>query len=375
MRIACIVAAAMSVVLCATPAAAAPRKVPRGFHGVNWDRDVSEASARVQRSQARLMARSGVESLRTVFSWAQAERDGPGSTDFSRTDRLVAEAARRRIDIVPVVMYAPPWARASSEPAAPPVSPTDYAAYIDRLVDRYGPGGSFWRARPALPERPLRAWQVWNEPHLFYQWSAPSWVEDYVTLLRHAHAAVKQRDRGGRVILAGLSNFGWQELERVYAAGGGPFFHVAAANAYTGRPARSLAVLRRFREVMDRAGDAGKPLWMTEVSWPAGLGRMNSTADFAVNDLTMAALLLRFYRAAARSADRLRLERVFWYTWASGYRPGADIFEYAGLMAFADGRARGRPARRAYARSARRLQGCVKDDRGRCRPERRRRGR
>jgi hypothetical protein len=367
MRSAWVLVVAASLVLCATPASAAPRKVPRGFHGVTLDRDVAEASGRVQRSHARLMARSGVESVRTVFNWGQAQAAGPGFTDFLRTDRVVARAARHRIDVLPVVMYAPQWARASGESAAPPQSPTDYAAYIGRLVDRYGPDGSFWRAHPALPKRPLRAWQVWNEPHLLYQWSAPAWVEDYVTLLRHAHAAVKQRDPGGRVILAGLSNFGWEELERVYAAGGGPFFDVAAAHAYTGRPARSLAVLRRFRRVMDRAGNRRKPLWMTEVSWPAGLGRMNSTADFAVDDYTMAAFLFRFYRAAARSADRVRLERVFWYTWASGYRPGADIFEYAGLMAFADGRARGRPARRAYARSARRLQGCAKTGRGTCR--------
>jgi hypothetical protein len=372
-RIACLLLAVAGVVLCAGPASAAPRTVPYGFHGVHLDRDITEASGRVQRAHAALMARSGVESVRTVFSWAHAQVEGPGSADFSRTDRVVAHAARRGMDVLPVVMYAPPWAQLNAELASPPASPTDYAAYLGLLVDRYGPGGSFWRSRRRLPERPIRNWQIWNEPHLQWQWSAPTWLEEYVTLLRHAHAAVKQRDPGARVVLAGLTNFGWQELARVYAAGGGAFFDVAAAHAYTGRPPRSLAVLRRFRRVMDRAGDGGKPLWMTEASWPAGLGRMNSTADFAVDDLTMAAFLFRFYRAAARSADRLRLQRVYWYTWASSYRVGRDIFEYAGLLSFAHGRTRPRPALRAFARSARSLQGCVKTARGECRPEPRRR--
>jgi hypothetical protein len=359
--------AAASLVLCATPAAAAPRKVPPGFHGVTLDRDVAEASGRVQRSHARLMARSGVESVRTVFSWARAQPSGPGSTDFSRTDRVVAQAARRRIALVPVVMYAPPWAQLTPALASPPVSPTDYAAHLGRLVDRYGPGGSFWRRRPDLPKRPVRSWQIWNEPHLQYQWTAPSWVREYVALLRHAHAAVKRRDPGAQVVLAGLASSGWVELRRVYAAGGGPYFDVAAAHAYTGTPARSLAVLRRFRRVMDAAGDARKPIWATEISWPAGVGRMNSTADFAVEDVGMAENLAVFYRAAARMAGRLRLERVFWYTWASGYTRGADIFEYAGLVTFADGRTRPRPALRAYVRSARRLQGCAKTAAGTCR--------
>jgi hypothetical protein len=367
MGLAWALAVAASLVLCASPAAAAPRKVPHGFHGVTLDRDVAEASGRVQRAHARLMARSGVESVRTVFNWAQAQSAGPGFTDFSRTDRVVAEAARRRIDVVPVVMYAPPWAQLTPALASPPASPADYAAHLGRLVERYGPGGDFWRRRPRLPVRPVRSWQIWNEPHLLYQWTAPTWLAEYVALLRRAHGAVKRRDPGARVVLAGLTLRGWRELRSIYAAGGGRYFDVAAAHAYTTTPARSLAVLRRFRRVMDGAGDTRKPIWATEVSWPAGVGRMNGTADFAVGDRGMAEHLTTFYRASARLAPRLRLERVFWYTWASGYSRGADVFEYAGLLSFADSRTRPRPALRAYVRSARRLQGCVKTAKGTCR--------
>jgi hypothetical protein len=368
MRFAWLLVVAASLVLCVPPAAAAPRKVPRGFHGVVLDRDVTEASGRVQRSHARLMVRSGVESVRTVFNWAAAEPGGPGSTDFSRTDRLVAEAARRRIDLVPVVMYAPPWARVNpGEVASPPASPTDYAAYLGRLVERYGRGGTFWRGRPRARRRPIRHWQIWNEPHLQYQWTARKWLDDYVTLLRHAHGAVKQRDPRARVVLAGLTNAGWEELQGIYVAGGRPYFDVAAAHAYTKRPARSLAVLRRFRIIMRAFRDRRVPLWMTELSWPAARGRLRSSSPFVVGDRVMARYLGNFYDAAARDADRLRLERVFWYTWASGYSRGTGIFEYAGLLSFADGRTRPRPALRAYARNARRLQGCAKTAGGRCR--------
>jgi hypothetical protein len=264
-------------------------------------------------------------------------------------------------------MYAPPWAQLTPEVASPPARASDYAAYLGQLVERYGPGGAFWRQRPRLPERPVRSWQIWNEPHLNWQWTAPTWVSDYVRLLSHAHAAVKRRDPDARVVLGGLTNAGWEELERIYAAGGRRYFDVAAAHTYTTSPAHTLAVATEFRRVMDAAGDERKPIWITEVSSPAGVGRMHSTANFATDDPGMARFLATIYRAAARWSERLGLERVFWYTWASGYAPGSDIFEYSGLVAFANGRPRPNLALRAYVRTARRLQGCVKTVRGTCR--------
>jgi hypothetical protein len=375
MRVALLAATAASLMVCAIPAGAAPRQVPHGFHGVTWDRDVSEAGAVVQRAHARMMARSGVESMRTVFNWAMAQPTGPQTTDFSRTDEVVAHAARRRIDLLPIVMYTPPWAQLTPG-VSPPARPSDYAAYLGQLVDRYGRGGTFWRERPKLPRRPVRNWQIWNEPNLEWQWSAPNWVEGYVDLLRHAYPAVKQRDRRARVVLAGLVIASWEELERVYGGGGGPYFDVAATHMYSSTPDWSLEIVRRSRQVMDAAGDRQKPIWATEVSWPAAKDRLGEDVGFIeVDDRGMARNLTRFYGAAARERKRLRLERVFWYTWASGYEPGRDRFEYSGLVTYTeDGRTQRRPALRAFARSARRLQGCVKTARGTCRRGGRRSG-
>jgi hypothetical protein len=369
MRVAFALAAVASLLLCALPAGAAPRQVPRGFHGVSWDREVADASPAVRGSHGRLMARSGVESMRTVFNWAMAQPTGPHATDFSRTDRVVAHAAKHRIDLLPIVIYAPPWAQLNSDVASPPARPSDYAAYLGLLVDRYGRGGTFWRERPKLPKRPVRSWQIWNEPDLEWQWAAPNWPEGYVELLRHAHGAVKQRDPGARVVLAGLAGASWYHLERVYAQGGGPYFDVAAAHTFTAGPGRSLEILRRAREVMDAAGDGRKPIWGTEVSWPAGKGRQGHGPYFVeVGDRGMARYLAAFFAKAAREWKDLRLERVFWYTWASSYEPGGELFEYSGLVRFADGgRAQRRPALRAFVRSARSLQGCVKTAGGKCR--------
>src|SRR5436309_11481268 len=89
---------ALSMVLLslALPAAAAARSVPQGFYGVVYDGAVTKASPIVQDAQFAKMARAGVESVRTVFSWAAAQPDEGGPIDFTATDRVVALAADRK---------------------------------------------------------------------------------------------------------------------------------------------------------------------------------------------------------------------------------------------------------------------------------------
>ncbi len=52
----------------------------------------------------------------------------------------------------------------------------------------------------------------------------------------------------------------------------------------------------------------------------------------------------------------LRLRRAYWYTWASSYERGAEIFRFAGLYRYADGRFDAKPALAEYRASARRDQ-------------------
>jgi hypothetical protein len=71
----------------------------------------------------------------------------------------------------------------------------------------------------------------------------------------------------------------------------------------------------------------------------------------------MAERLHDLYARAAGAWRRLRLERVFWYTWATAYY-GFDLFDYSGLL-HSDGTILARrPALDAYRVSALRDQGC-----------------
>lgn len=347
--------AAMVAVFAAQASAAAPRS----FFGVTWDRAAATASPEQQTAQYRLMGESGVGAVRAVFSWAKAESTEGGTTDFADTDALVADATANGIELLPIVMYAPRWARERPRAgASPPSSPAAYSAYLGRLIDRYGRGGSFWAEHPELPARPITAWQIWNEPHLRYQWDAGgAWQRGYTALLKSAYRTVKKHDRAATVVLAGLTNMSWRELARLYRAGARRYFDVGAIHAYTGSVENVMTIVKLFRTVMRRHHDAAKPVWLTEVSWPAARGRLNPGAGFRsviTTDAGMAKRLKGLYRTALRARHSLRLQRVYWYSWATSYEGRSESFDYAGLGAYGDGVFTPKPALRAFTEAARR---------------------
>jgi hypothetical protein len=346
MRIAVLIAAAAAVCALAAPAQAAR------FYGVVLDREVSDASVAVQDQQFALMRKNGVETVRRVFSWAAAQPDQTQPPNFADTDALVGRAARNGIEILPIVMYAPAWARQSvDDPASPPRDNADYVAFLNALVARYGPHGSFWTEHPEVPKRPLRTWQVWNEPQLRYQWADKDWESSYGRLLRAAHDALKQADPGSTVVLAGATNFAWTALESLYRKGGiKGEFDVAALHPYTGSAGRVVKVARLFRAVMKKHGDGKKPVWITELAWPASKGRVKPPQGLAAlptTDRGMATRLTRAYRLLRKTRA---VQRAYWYTWASAYRKANGIFDFTGLERFdpQTGRFKATPALRAF---------------------------
>jgi hypothetical protein len=346
--------AALATLALAAPAEAA-RNVPRGFYGVSYDGEVRNASADVQARAWRQMAANGVESARAVFSWADAQPDEGGAFDFSATDRVVEDAAEHAVELVPIVMETPIWARKRITHWYPRRTAT-FAAYLDALVARYGPGGSFWTEHAEVPERPLRSWQIYNEPGR---------SKRYGPLLRTAYAVVKDADPGADVVLAGLTGTEagapWDILRYQYRRGGiAGYFDVAALHLYTGKAENVAEGVRLFRKVMKRRGDGRMPIWLTEFGITASKGRTTaprSQRTLRTTDAGMADFLEDAYRDLARDDRRLGLTRAYWYTWASSYEEGAGIFRFAGLNRFADGRFEAKPALASYRRSARRDQG------------------
>ena len=368
-----VLAALVAAFLCAAAPAAAQRDVPQNFFGVNYDADIaSRAPQSLQDKEFGLQAQAGVETTRVVVSWNKMQPRKGGIPDWSQTDPVVRHASSRGIELLPIVIEAPRWARENPRAYhSPPRNPRDMAAFMVRLIERYGENGTFWAENPAVPKRPLRTWQIWNEPHLRFQWDSDRpWAKAYGAQLRYAYKAIKRADPGATVVMAALSNTSWEYLDEVYRKGRvRGHFDVAAMHPYTRRPDGVIALARRFRTVMRRRGDARKQLWITELGLPASRGREKSKNALQTSDEGMADFLTTSMEKLVvhQGSRNVRVNRVYWYTWASVYCCG-DIFRYTGLRQYdpRDQTLRDKPAYAAYVESARRHQGCVKNSSGAC---------
>jgi hypothetical protein len=322
------------------------------------------------------MVGSGVQTMRVVFNWAGAQpyqsfadvppdqvsrysNEGGVPTDYKETDRLVTAAAQRRMALLPVVLIAPAWdSRHPGSFSSPPRDPKPYAAYTAALARRYGPGGSFWTAHPELVAQPLRQWQIWNEPSLKQFWSDQPFASDYVKLLRPARQAIRGVDPHAKIVLAGLPNKSWEALGQIYRAGGRGLFDVAAFHPFTASVNGVRTILERGRQVMAKNGDARKPLWVTELSWTSAKGKTSVTYGNEETQQGQAQKLSDASNMLASLRGKLRIGRVYWYTWLSRDSQHDYPFDWAGLSHITSNGVQAKPAFAAFRRVALKLERC-----------------
>ena len=357
----------------ANPQAVAP--VPNGFVGMNVDGPVypDTAPGINLAQQFPKMRAAGVQSVRAVFNWAAAQpyanwsqvpaadtaafvNVGGIPTDFTSMDEIVGLAAQQRMSVLPVVIYAPPWdvTGQTSTIFGRPATDGPYANFVTDLVARYGPRGSFWRGRSG-PSIPIRHWQIWNEPNLEVFWPAQPFAQSYVALLAAAHAAIKRADPGAQVVLAGLTNSSWVELQSIYRVRGArAAFDAVAAHPYTANPAGVITILGYVRAVMDAHGDRSKPILATEIGWPSaqGVASVGASPTLVTTEAGQARKTAAVIPLLAHARRSLNVAGFDYYTWASQQSPDGYAFSFAGLFKDIGGRLIAKPVLAAFASAA-----------------------
>ncbi len=260
--------------------------------GVNTflEQEVEEA----KRARSLQMIRdAGFAWIRQPFVWSDIEIHGKGDFEDRRNlpyrsawdkyDNIVALAESYGLRIIARLGAPPAWAHAGYADLGefgPPARFEDFADFVEVVARRY-------KGR-------VTHWQIWNEPNIFPEWgNQRANPEDYARLLCMAHARLKSVDRNNVVIAAALAptiaqdgggypGGGLDDLiffQRMYQAGAGRCFDVAAAQGYglfSGPYDRRLNPLQTnvarhvlMRDIMVRNGDAHKPIWLSEVNWNA----------------------------------------------------------------------------------------------------------
>lgn len=293
--------------------------------------------------QFQRLERGGVKSIRIPVDWASLQPTRSGVIDWSGIDPIVERAGKAGIEVLPFISGAPTWAvplgtvpgtgGAAKAPSHLPVSgaaATGWKSFLQQAVLRYGPNGSFWATHPALPVRPIRAWQIWNEENFKYFVARPDPAE-YGKLVKLSYTAIKGVDSGAQVILGGMFSrpkggqkksanrsspnyFATYFLEQMYKRNPGikAKFNGVALHPYTGKYQDLTPEIEEFRNVLTANHDPGKGLWITELGWSSQAP--TPTNIFAKGMAGQATQLKGAFSLLARNQAKWKLQRVYWFS-------------------------------------------------------------
>ncbi len=315
----------------------APRAqaVPAEFFGT-----VSAAERWYEEAEWARIQSLGVKLFR--FQYAQA-------AGWERVDEVVRRAALHGITMEPVILPS-----ATRYPRKGTAEYTTFMTYVRESVQRYGPSGSFWFAHPELTARPWKIWEVLNEPNRKENNPLIEGVESvqphhYAQLLIDASATIRAVDSSATVIVAGLdfssrdmspSEFlrrmyepvtesgGWgsHTTEQVKAAFDGVGLHpYAFRTTFEAREGQVKTDIEEARATLRENGDAGLPLYITEMGW--AVAGTNLESRQIVTPAEQARLLRTMFEWFAGQSD---VKYVVWYLYRD--TSGAEWQARSGLF-------------------------------------------
>ena len=310
-----LLAAALICLCAAAPAEAAKTRVPRDFVGVTAE-DVFAAGGHYRALNMNAQRRVGIRTIRQTFDQTQMQRF-PGFYD-----RFVLDAAAQGVGVLPILFRSVP-----EKGTPPPASNAAFADFAARLARRYGPSGSLWDENPQVRRRPIRAWQIWNEPNLAVYWKPWPSAPAYVALLRATKNAIESVDPGAEIVTAGIPPSKLSTairferfLRRMYKVPGAKAaFDTMAINAYARNNTELATTLRTVRKIMNRAKDRKTRIWITELGWATG----GPAHRFNVGEYAQSVRIQRAFTWVRRNRRRLRLRGFVYYSWrdAAPYPP------------------------------------------------------
>lgn len=328
-------------------------KPPRGFFGI-----VPQNALTAE--EVRYMKAGGLESIRWPLSWGAIQPTRGAAFDWSSFDPVVEVAARGGLEILPVLGSPPHWAtpKVTTLPVDNARQRSGWKKFVTAAVKRYGPGGAFWAERAsgedAIPRpKPIRSWQVGNEPNFFY-FAFPVSPTRYAKLVTISSQAIRSASRGAKVVLAGF--FGQPTargkrgmpaatfLDRFYRYPGiKRRFDAVSLHPYAVDSRMLKRLVERFHAVAVK--HRHRPaLYVTEIGW--GSENNFRKVAFEQGPRGQVKQLRASYRYLLANQRRLNLKGVYWFAWKD-LEGSCDFCDSVGL--FHDGdQFRPKPAWRAF---------------------------
>lgn len=261
-------------------------------------------------------------SFRLPIDWSAVEPEADGVMDFDLVDIDVRATAERGIRFMPTLYGSPRSMNRNWRvlPVRNGYQVRKWRQFVAAAVSRYGAGGTFWEENPEVPYRPVREWQIWNEPNID-SFAKPVSARLYAKLLRVSAARIRQVDPTARIVTGGLYGkpppghgpSAARFLDRLYRfRGTRRAFDILAVHPYARNAVASLRRTARVRKVLNRHGNRGRRMSITELGWGSddltgfGLG----TTDAQAYELGLA------YSMYLDRRRWLRLNSIYWFSWS-----------------------------------------------------------
>lgn len=210
-----------------------------------------------------------------------APRNGVHTYQWNATDAMVREMARSGLRLAPLFRFSPGWVHRvdptkwGGVDVLPPARYGDFAELVASFARRYGPGGEFWAANPAVPYRPTQTYEIWNEINLDeYAWNHDADPETYAALLAVVRPALKAVQPGALM----LGSLAWQRRgPGVYAdyvadlatAGGLALLDAMAYHPYAPDAQATFDLVVQLRRELEAAGAPSMPIYANEAGQEA----------------------------------------------------------------------------------------------------------
>jgi hypothetical protein len=307
--------------------AAAAARLPPVVVGI----DANTFNSDLTRDQAAIR-RLGIHDLREQVRWDVVEPHR-GQWDFTSYDRRFAISARDGVRILPLLYGTARWDARS--PDRLPQHAAAWARFTARVVARYGPGGSFWRAHPELDAGLApRAFELWNEP--FYGRFSVGGIDArrYAKLTAAAARAGRAANPRARFLVAGETRYDagngsvrdwmtdlWAAVPDLGALVDGIAVHPYTLGSPLAVTAHARDDFRRIDEIRVAAqASSGRalPLWITEVGWSTCKERPDCVSEAIQARYTAELFRLLRTRYAGRVAA------AYLYGWRSQGGAGAS---------------------------------------------------
>ena len=166
----------------------------------------------------------------------------------------------------------------------------------------------------------------------------------------------------------------WAGVRDLYRAGGKRWTDEIAVHPFTSAPTvkgtidQTLTIVTLVRKAMKKAHAGRTPIIITELTWPASVGKIPKKGLLGLETTTKGQRLRMKagYKRLFKMRHKLHVTQTYWYTWASQYDRDAPLsvmsFRYAGLVRVRSGVFSRMPILSTYTSLARKYEGCRKSD-------------